>query len=140
MDFFGLNFPFSSRVRTLRPLPLRHVRFDKTLRHPLHAAVAMRTFPPLFRHIKFQNPTLHGAMSPLADVANLNAVASAVSFIHGPGSKPYRIPQAFLREPRATLRITKVAEVPQLLLCGGLSLMSRRCTLAAPPASQRKPP
>jgi len=103
----------------------------------------MPLLPPRLRHIKLQHPVLRRTMPALAYVANLNASASTVivSFpALGSCPKPHRIPHPLPRQPPATLRVPKVAKLPQLILRWGLTLMFRRRALSAPPASQRKPP
>src|SRR5258706_660311 len=126
-------------LRDLVNLPLLKVRFQKTLRHPLHAAVVMRMLTFSLPGIKLERPVLGRTMLALAYVANLNATANTVSFTHGPGRKSDRISHPLPRQPPATLRIPKITELPQFFLRRRLTLMPRRRAVAAPPASQRKP-
>jgi hypothetical protein len=83
---------------------------------------------------------LCGTMPALAYIPNLNAPTTATATTHDPRRKPHRIPHSLPRQPPTSLRITKVAELPQFLLRWNLTLMSRRCALPAPSTSQRKPP
>lgn len=132
--------PRSTRcLRHFLPFLLLNVRFQETLRHPLHATIAVTMFPPRLRHIKLQRSVLCGTMLALAHVANLNAPATPAVTAHSPARKPHRIPHSHPRQPPAAFRIAKVAELPQLLLRRSLSLMPRRRALPAPSASQRKP-
>jgi hypothetical protein len=126
--------------RHFLPFSLFDVRFQKALRHTLHAAVPMRLLEPSRGQIKLQHPMLHRAMHPFANVTDLNAPSSPVlATAHSPRRKPHRIPRPLLRQPSATLRVPKIAELPQLFLRWGLTLMPRRRALPTPPASQRKP-
>ena len=80
-------------------------------------------------------------MRALAYVAKLNEPACRVIpfTAHGPSGKPHRIPSPLPRQPSATHRVAKVAEISQFLLRWSLTLMPWRGALPAPPASQRKP-
>jgi hypothetical protein len=101
----------------------------------------MPLYPPPLRNINIQHPVLHRTMPALAYVANLNLSATSVpSPAHRSSPKAHRIPHSLPWQPSATLRIPKIAELPQLFLRRSLALMSRRCTTPAPPAPQRKPP
>jgi len=96
----------------------------------------MRLYALRLSSIKLQHPMLGGTMPTLAHVANLNASASPVPVTaHGPGRKPHRIPRSLPWQLPTTLRIAKVAELPQFLMRWKLTLMSRRRALPTPPAS-----
>jgi hypothetical protein len=96
--------------------------------------------PPRLDHIKLQHPVLRRKMSALANVANLNSSASsAARATQGSSRKPHRIPSALLWQSSASVRVAKIAELPQFLLRRNFTLMSRHTAGPAPPAAERKP-
>lgn len=98
--------------------------------------------PSRLEGIELQRPMSRRTMAALTNVANVNASPSPILRVgtHSSRRKPHRIPLPFPRQSRTTLRVAKIAELPQFFLRWGLTFMSRRRALPAPPASQRKPP
>jgi len=106
------TIPLARGPLQISPLQFLDVGFHKTLRHPLHAAVAMPGFPPRLRRIKLQDAMFCGTMPAFAYVANVNAAAVPNSVTHSSSRKSHGIPRPIPRQPAAALCIAEVAELP----------------------------
>jgi hypothetical protein len=76
------------RPRHFLLFPLLYERLQKTLRHPLHAVIAMLLDPPRLEGIKLQRPMPCRTMPALARVANVDAsLGSILRISYGSGRK-----------------------------------------------------
>jgi hypothetical protein len=118
--------------------PLRQVRLQKALRHPLDSFVPMRFSPPRPNRIKLEHPVLYRTMSAFTNVAHLNVPTCLALLIENcSSSKPDGIPNPLLRQSHTFFRVTEIAIV-QFLLRWNLTFITGRHAQPIPTASQRK--